>query len=271
MSAASDPWSGLRTLLESSLAPDADSAAPLVDELMSLVLRRHQFLDAVAVRARLEAHCARSWPLLRAARLQGVAELARALDVQLPGFVAVLDETLAGVPEVVCAEYGPELQLGVLGLALEELREPVLDVGAGRDARLVRALRAAGKDAHALDRDADPALGVRADWLEFDFGTARWGSIVSHLAFSLHFFHQHLRSEKEAGRYAHTYMRMLRALTPGGLLAYAPGLPFIEGHLDPSRHALTRRTLPPGLSHAFRRLDDALAIEVGYASRIVRL
>lgn len=271
MSAASDRWSGLRTLLESSAARETDSAAPLVDELMSLVLRRHQFLDAGPLRARIEAHCERSWPLLRAGRSQGGAELTRALDVQLPGFIALLEETLAGVPEVVCAEYAPELQLGVLGLALEELREPVLDVGAGRDARLVRELRAAGKDAHALDREADTALGVRADWLEFDYGVARWGSIVSHLAFSLHFLHQHLRSEYEAARYAHAYMRMLRALTPGGLLAYAPGLPFIEGHLAPSRHALTRRRLPPGLSEAFQRLDDALAAEVGYATRIVRL
>ncbi len=96
--------------------------------------------------------------------------------------------------DATCATYSPSLQLGVLDRSSDDLREPVLDVGCGRDAALVSYLRARGLEAYGIDRAA-PAKpdGVAAvDWLDFDYGEGVWGTVISHLGFSLHFLRHHL-------------------------------------------------------------------------------
>jgi SAM-dependent methyltransferase len=170
--------------------------------------------------------------------------------------------------EVVSAEYAPELQLRVLGLDADALPEPILDLGCGPGAALVRALRARGKDAAGIDWLAAPADGVRrASWLELPLAEGSLGTVISHLGFSLHFLHHHLRPGDEALRYARRYMEILRALRPGGLFAYAPGLPFVEAHLPATQWRVERTPVaiprPPA---------PAGAPELPwYASRVVRL
>ena len=90
------------------------------------------------------------------------------------------------------------------------------------------------------------------------------GTVLSHLGFSLHFLHHHLRPGDEALRYARRYMEVLRSLRPGGVFAYAPGLPFVEEHLDAGRWRLERTPLPVP--------DAAVAPPVPwYSSRVRRL
>jgi hypothetical protein len=65
----------------------------------------------------------------------------------------------------VSAEYSPELQLSILGLELRDLTEPILDLGCGARAELVRYLRARGKRAVGIDRHLSTEDGARrADW-----------------------------------------------------------------------------------------------------------
>ena len=118
-----------------------------------------------------------------------------------------------------------------------------------------------------IDRVAEPAEGIlRADWLEVPLVPGSLGTALSHLGFSLHFLHHHLRPGGEAARYARRYMDVLRALRPGGVFAYAPGLPFVEEHLPPAAWRVERTPVPvppPDLPGA-----DALP---WYAARVIRL
>jgi SAM-dependent methyltransferase len=131
------------------------------------------------------------------------------------------------------SQYSPGLQMAVLRLD-EPLAGPILDIGCGADGALTLALRAAGHEVTGFDRDAQAAGLLTGDWLAFDYGAGRWGTMVSHLGFSLHFLHQHLAGASAAFDYARSYRRILAGLRPGGVFAYAPSLPFIEDVLPPA-------------------------------------
>ncbi|HEY1959296.1 MAG TPA: hypothetical protein VGH28_26965 [Polyangiaceae bacterium] len=166
--------------------------------------------------------------------------------------------------EVASASYSPELQLAVLGLSIDSLREPILDVGCGPDALLVEHLRAAGKSARGIDFQIDGT-----DWLTFDYGAARWGTIVSHLGFSLHFMHQEMKSSEVAFEYARAYMRIVKSLAPGGTFAYVPGLPFIEAMLPPNALRVVRVPLAPELvTSAVASVQEATGLVLDAATHV---
>jgi hypothetical protein len=212
--------------LEGELAPlEAESYAgalaqkrALVDELARWLWSRNQFL--VFREQELQASIERA---LEAMERTGQARPAlRAHRKELAAFVRA---KLGDEPrEVTCAEYSPELQLQVLGLA--HVRGPVLDVGCGPKASLVHHLRAHGIEAEGFDRALDGS-----DWLTHDYGLSRYRTVVSHQGFSLHFLHHHHQPGDTAYDYARAFMAILRALAPGGVFAYAPGLPFLEAML----------------------------------------
>lgn len=192
------------------------------------------------------------------------AELARGIGGWLERLIASQPSSLARPSErpVVCSEYDPDLQCHLLGIEPGALLEPVLDVGCGQHAPLVRALRAHGLAVAGVDRVAAPLEGVtEADWMSLPLRAGEWGTIISHLAFSLHFLHHHLRPESSAAdRYAQRYMELLSALRPGGAFVYAPGLPFFERLLPAERYKVERRVI-----HAPAPGDS------GYACRVQRL
>ncbi|WP_025721630.1 class I SAM-dependent methyltransferase [Paenibacillus sp. 1-18] len=132
-----------------------------------------------------------------------------------------------------CEEYTPELQAKLLGLDTTRMQEPVLDIGCGSEARLVLYLRSHGIKAYGADRLAKTEGCVtQGDWLETSFEQNAWGTIVSHMAFSNHFIHHHLKTDGNINEYAHKYMEILRAIRPGGSFIYSPCLPFMEELLD---------------------------------------
>ena len=174
--------------------------------------------------------------------------------------------------DVACGHYSPALQLEVLGLADAALADPVLDIGCGFGAELVQALRSRGHDARGIDRDVPATLGTSIDWLRFVYGVDRWGTVISHLGFSLHFLHHHLAGQPSAYTHAEVYMQVLRSLAPGGVFAYAPGLPFIEAMLPRDRYRLTRVPLPAAhLTPTLRRAQLETGLALGQASQIRRL
>ncbi len=278
---------GLLPAIEAALrapGPGAGSAADPAGHLAARTLRwlqsRSQFLalDDAALEALATLH--RDALREGAAALGAAADaaaLAAAVEPILDRYVAGLwdlvrrlerpGDAQAALQEVVSAEYDPALQLRILGLDVAGLAEPILDLGCGAGAHLVRWLRARGLAAVGIDRAAEPAEGIlRADWLETPLVPGSLGTAISHQGFSLHFLHHHLRPGGEAARYARRYMEILRALRPGGRFAYAPGLPFIEEHLPPAAWRVERTPVPvppPDLPGA-----DALP---WYAARVVRL
>lgn len=243
-------------------------------QLVRWLRRRNQFieLDADAI-AELDALCHQG--------LQAVADVLAGDEPLGPALRPVLlrqRSALAGFVrarlgaeprEVVSSEYTPELQLGLLGLDVATLQGPVLDIGCGTKASLVLALRARGIVAEGIDRDADPALATVADWLRYDYGVDRWGTVISHLGFSLHLLHHHLAGRSAAFGYAEVYMQVLRSLRPGGLFAYAPGLPFLERLLPRATYECTRVTAPA--TAGLRAAATDTGLQLGHATRVRRL
>ena len=179
--------------------------------------------------------------------------------------------------DTVCAGYSPSLQLAVLGLAAESMAEPVLDVGCGPDAALVRYLRERGVEAYGIDRAAlDGQEGVAvADWLVLAYGEDRWGTVVSHLGLSLHFLRHHLAdgpaAEYLALAHAEAYMRILRSLRIGGAFSYAPTLPFVERLLSPLVYRCEHGPLPDELvTPALLAAREHTGLDLAQASRVTR-
>jgi hypothetical protein len=201
------------------------------------------------------------------------------IDRLRPRLAAFVHARLGAAPrDVVCGHYAPSLQLEVLGLAPDgdgdhaaALADPILDIGCGADAALVRFLRAAGRDAVGIDRDAPADVATAADWLTYAYGADRWATLISHLGFSLHFLHHHHRAAPAAAAYARTYMAMLRSLRVGGRFAYAPALPFLEPLLPPA-YRVERVPLADALqTPAVEAAQAATGLPLEHASHVIRL
>ncbi|MFD1423343.1 class I SAM-dependent methyltransferase [Laceyella tengchongensis] len=153
------------------------------------------------------------------------------------------------VRRVPCAEYDASFQLELLQIEPANLREPVLDIGCGAQALLVNALREQGIDAYGLERldQVENPFIYAANWLDFHFVPDKWGTIISNMAFSNHFWHHHIRKDGDYASYAQKYMEILRSLQVGGSFVYAPGLPFVEDILTDSSddYTVIRRPLDP--------------------------
>jgi SAM-dependent methyltransferase len=147
--------------------------------------------------------------------------------------------------QVVCSEYSPEFQLGLLGLNVKTILQPVLDLGCGKSGILVKYLRQQGINAIGVDRivDNDPALR-ETDWFDVDFKPESWGTIISHMAFSNHFIFHHQYKNGKPRQYARLYMQILQSLKPGGVFIYSPGLPFIEQYLPHNEFLIEKHINP---------------------------
>lgn len=145
------------------------------------------------------------------------------------------------IEPVACSEYGVELQIKVLKIDADALTEPVLDIGCGIQGSLVNYLFHMGVDTIGIDRFSflNSQL-INSDWLEFNYGIEKWGTIVSNLGFSNHFQHHHLRKDGNYIEYAKKYMDILKSLKIGGRFHYAPGLPFIELYLDSRQYQIDK-------------------------------
>ncbi|HCC37990.1 MAG TPA: hypothetical protein DEQ14_10460 [Treponema sp.] len=145
---------------------------------------------------------------------------------------------------VVCSEYSTELQKNILCLNKIQLLEPILDIGCGKNGNFVQKLIADNFEAHGIDRFSNnlPFL-EKTDWLEYDYGVEKWGTIISNLGFSNHFIHHHLRNDGNGIGYAKKYIAILKSLKLGGHFCYAPDVPFIEKHLDEKKFLVTKNNI----------------------------
>jgi hypothetical protein len=159
---------------------------------------------------------------------------------------------------VACAEYSSALQKKILCLHKIPLREPILDIGCGKDGSLVKSLIKDNYDAHGIDRFSSSLPNFEnADWLSYNYGIKKWGTIVSNLGFSNHFVHHHLRNDGNIHQYAKKYLEILQSLQIGGSFCYAPDLPFIEMYLDRNHFSITKHDIQnmPFTTTIVTRLD----------------
>ncbi len=129
-----------------------------------------------------------------------------------------------GIGSVICRNYSAKFQLDLFGLDPRAIMQPVLDIGCGASAELVRHLRRSGIEAYGLDRSlkAKKPYLLQGDWLQTAFEAGKWGTVISHLAFSNHFIYVEKFDEAQISRYIDKYREILYSLKPGGLFAYAP-------------------------------------------------
>ena len=145
---------------------------------------------------------------------------------------------------VACTEYSPELQIQLLQIDLNCLKEPILDIGCGKKGNLVNYFKERGLDSFGIDRFViSEANFNNTDWLKYEYGIEKWGTIISNLGFSNHFNHHHLRVDGNYVEYAKKYMEILKALKVGGKIYYAPSLSFIEPYLDKSEFFIEQKTI----------------------------
>lgn len=148
------------------------------------------------------------------------------------------------VQPVVCSEYRSDMQIDILQIDISDMMEPVLDIGCGKQGIMVKYLREMGIDAYGIDRFSDDSsYFTNADWLEYDYGSVRWGTIISNLGFSNHFRHHHFRTDGNFIGYAKKYMEILNSLKTGGRFHYAPDVPFIESLLDKQKYQVVTKTI----------------------------
>lgn len=217
-----------------------------IEHVKAYVYRRNQYLDLSptsrqALRSRYAAYYTRVRTLLQ--ENDYVETFTRQLEAETVAHLTILAFGLqreveaysessatfrAYLQSVACFEYPPEQQLEILDIT-DDIQEPVLDLGCGAQAALCRYLHGRGVEVLGIDRMA-PHLHFcrRIGWDEYGFGERKWGTIVSHQAFSAHFHFHHNHSEPKAVQMATLLMKILNSLKVGGTFVYTPGLPFIE-------------------------------------------
>ena len=151
---------------------------------------------------------------------------------------------------MVYEEYSAELQIELLQLDISQLSQPVLDIGCGSQANLVRALRSQGIEAFGFDRHLEiqePYL-QQIDWFDYPLEKGCWGTIVSNMAFTNHLNYVHLHDVSQLEAYFLKMREILEALAVGGRFIYAPSLPFVEEYFAPERFSVKREKAGEGLS-----------------------
>ena len=145
------------------------------------------------------------------------------------------------IKPVACSEYRADFQIDVLKIDTKTIMEPVLDIGCGKQGNLVNYFCKLGIIAKGIDRFSfSEGNLINSDWLEYNYGIEKWGTVMSNLGFSNHFKHHNLREDGNYIEYAKKYMDILKSLKIGGRFHYAPDLPFIELYLDKQQYKIEK-------------------------------
>ena len=148
-----------------------------------------------------------------------------------PFYRIVCETSPERLTAVVCDEYSALFQLKLFNLQNRTIDElsPLLDIGCGEHAFLVKYLRKLGAMAYGFDRMQENRKYLRkSDWFEFNYGVQRWKTIICNLSFSSHFKAALCRKDGTEKKFMQTYLNILDSLQVGGCWLYAPSLPEIE-------------------------------------------
>lgn len=146
-----------------------------------------------------------------------------------------------------CSEYSIDLQLKVLRLNISEIKEPVLDIGCGKKHSLVTKLVLLGIDAYGIDQylSSDKSI-ICKNWLQYDFSSKKWGTIISHMAFTNHYRRNLNRKNDLSDNYKTKFEQIINSLKAGGIFVYTPSLPEIESILNTDYFDITHSVNVPG-------------------------
>ena len=168
---------------------------------------------------------------------------------------ALKDNSVIG--QVVNEEYSPQLQMDIYNLSIKSLMEPVLDIGCGPKAQLVKHLNTFGVYAVGIDRiqEEAPPFYLKKDWFNFSFEKETWGTIIANMSFTNHLIYTFNNDKEMLYSFLIKYKEILESLKKGGCFAYAPSVPMIEERLDPSRYEIDSIEISNGV---FRTLIKSI-------------
>ncbi len=111
--------------------------------------------------------------------------------------------------EFICSEYTGSFLIELLKIDIDKLKEPILDIGCGSSGNLVKELRNLGLEIYGFDIEVESEELIIGDWFTYDYGNAKWGTIISNLSFTNHFLHHHNNNSDMINNYGKTYMSIL--------------------------------------------------------------
>ena len=138
------------------------------------------------------------------------------------------------IGNVVNAQYSADFQMKVLGLELENLMEPIIDIGCGSQANLVRHICKQKNEVLGIDRviEYKSEHTKEIGWLEFEFRPCFYGTIIANMSFANHLVYHMQNKTPYIQAYLSKYKEIIASIKKGGVFVYAPSLPFIEQLLD---------------------------------------
>jgi len=146
------------------------------------------------------------------------------------------------VGHVTYGEYSAELQVELLGIDIAHLKQPVIDIGCGSQANLVRYFRTLGMEAYGIDRHLEihePYL-EQVDWFEYSLKPDGWGTIIANLSFTNHLNYAYLHDVSQLEHYLLKMKEIMESLSLHGCFYYAPSLPFVEDKLSVKKYKVAR-------------------------------
>ena len=160
------------------------------------------------------------------------------------------------IGKAVNREYSASFQINLFDLDPQNLREPVLDIGCGKNALLVADLMNRGLDVLGIDRITDSSIGCvrETGWFDFSFEKNYWGTIVANMSFTNHLLFCLKNQSNMLRDYYEGYKRILESMQTGGSFYYAPSVDFIENMLDRKKYAVYKKIVGGvGVSRIERR------------------
>jgi len=139
-----------------------------------------------------------------------------------------------------CSEYSCKFQKQILRLEINALLEPILDIGCGEKAFFVKECMINGKEVSGIDQYIiqESKNIVCQNWLEFEYEKEKWGSIISHMAFTNHYKFHLVNQTNYIEKYKEKYMEILNSLKIEGSFYYSPSIPEIEQTLDNRKYEI---------------------------------
>jgi hypothetical protein len=166
-----------------------------------------------------------------------------------PDFVIAL-ENKETISHVLNEEYTAAFQLAIFDINPDELTEPIIDIGCGKNGLLVKAINRVKKNVTGIDRliTDENELLLENDWFEFYFELNHWGTILANMSFSNHLLYTFTNDQKNIYRYFAKYKEIIESLKIDGTFLYAPSIPFIEDRLDNECYKVERKEIIGGHS-----------------------
>ena len=139
-----------------------------------------------------------------------------------------------------CAEYSGSFQFSLLHLQDRVLKQPILDLGCGKNHELLSYLKNIGyEELYGIDQYFSNEHQILCgNWFDHHFLPETWGTVIAHMSFSNHFRRSIINHDSDQTLYTNTYREILCSLLVGGCFIYSPAVRSVEETLDTQKYSI---------------------------------